>query len=175
MSDLISSSQFDAWVIARRKKLLRIAMSVLKNSDEAEDVVQDTLLSIWQMSAKSAIKNLEAYAARSVWVNAVKYRSRRRETVSFEEHGSGYVRSDDKNIPEEDDLAPMEVERAISTLPLAQQIVIRLRYYGDMSFREIGSSLSISINTAASRYRYAVKALKRALLGVYKELYHGKK
>ena len=56
-------------------------------------------------------------------------------------------------------IPPGELEMAIGGLSHAQQAVIRLRYYGGLSFREIGNSLGISLNTAASRCRYALDAL----------------
>jgi RNA polymerase sigma factor (sigma-70 family) len=64
---------------------------------------------------------------------------------------------------EEQQLGPLELERAIEELPLAQQTVVRLRYYVGMSFREVGQALSISANTAASRSRYALQKLRRSL------------
>ena len=62
-----------------------------------------------------------------------------------------------------DRLDALELERAIASLPPAQQVVIRLRFYLGLSFREIGRNLSISTNTAASRTRYALAGLRRRL------------
>jgi RNA polymerase sigma factor (sigma-70 family) len=62
-----------------------------------------------------------------------------------------------------DRLDALELERAVASLPPAQQVVIRLRFYLGLSFREIGANLSISTNTAASRARYALAGLRRRL------------
>jgi len=70
----------------------------------------------------------------------------------------------DEQGEEEQRLGPLELERAIAQLPLAQQTVVRLRYYVGMSFREVGQALSISASTAASRTRYALQRLRRSLL-----------
>ena len=61
-----------------------------------------------------------------------------------------------------DRLDALELERAVASLPPAQ-VVIRLRFYLGLSFREIGNNLSISTNTAASRTRYALAGLRRRL------------
>ena len=52
---------------------------------------------------------------------------------------------------------------AVTLLPDKQREVLVLRVYGELTFREISDSLQISINTAQSRYRYALAALRRRL------------
>lgn len=58
---------------------------------------------------------------------------------------------------------PLDLEEAIESLPLAQQNVIRMKYYFGMTFRQIGAALSISTHTAASRCRYALTKLRDVL------------
>ena len=100
------------------------------------------------------VRHLDAYIARAVDWNAVKRRARRRANLSLE------------TLPEmgtDNRLDPFEIEQAVAGLPTAQQTVIRLRFYFGLTFAEIGKSLSISIHTAASRCRYALAGLRRAL------------
>jgi RNA polymerase sigma-70 factor (ECF subfamily) len=65
--------------------------------------------------------------------------------------------------PAAEPLDPLELERAIELLPPAQQTIVRMRYYLGLSLAQIGRSLSISSNTAASRCRYALAALRKTL------------
>ena len=51
------------------------------------------------------------------------------------------------------------IEKAMKTLPEEQREVLVLKIWGELGFREIGEALGVSINTAASRYRYALKKL----------------
>ena len=53
------------------------------------------------------------------------------------------------------------VERIIKMLPENQQEIINLRYYQDMSFKEIAVMLNCSINTALGRTRYALINLRK--------------
>ena len=53
------------------------------------------------------------------------------------------------------------VERIIKMLPENQQEIINLRYYQDMSFKEIAIMLNCSINTALGRTRYALINLRK--------------
>jgi RNA polymerase sigma-70 factor, ECF subfamily len=53
------------------------------------------------------------------------------------------------------------VETALARLPQEQREVIVLKIWGDLTFAQIAQTLDESINTIASRYRYALEALRR--------------
>jgi RNA polymerase sigma-70 factor (ECF subfamily) len=151
----------ESWIRTERPGLVRTAYSILRNHEEAEDVVQETLLAI--LRQRPNIRRLGAYVTRAVYWNALKHRARRRPLQSLE------------SVPEqnqsgtENRLYPFELERAVAGLPPAQQTVIRLRFYLGLSFDEIAKNLSISINTAASRCRYGLANLGRVLRPAAKE------
>jgi RNA polymerase sigma-70 factor (ECF subfamily) len=50
---------------------------------------------------------------------------------------------------------------AVDGLPNEQREVLLMKLWNELTFAEIASALGISQNTAASRYRYALSALKR--------------
>ena len=52
---------------------------------------------------------------------------------------------------------------AMLGLPLQQREVLVLKVFDEMTFKEIADVLGVSINTAASRYRYAIAKLREAL------------
>jgi RNA polymerase sigma factor (sigma-70 family) len=148
---------FDALIAAERSRLVRSAYAILRDRDEAEDVVQQTLLAVWQRARQQPLRNLEGYLARAVYWNALKRRVRRTSDVPLE------AVAEPATGPAELCIDPFELERAIAELPPAQQTVIRLRFYLGLTFREIAANLAISTNTAASRTRYALKNLRRLL------------
>lgn len=49
----------------------------------------------------------------------------------------------------------------IDRLPDNQQRIVKMRYYHDMSFREIADFEDISINTALGRMRYAILNMRK--------------
>ena len=57
----------------------------------------------------------------------------------------------------------MIVDAALRSLPAEQREVVYLKVFEGMTFHEIAECCAISINTAGSRYRYAMAALRRAL------------
>ena len=62
-----------------------------------------------------------------------------------------------------DRAAELDLRRALRRLTDEQREVVMLHCWGGLSFQETATALGIPANTAASRYRYALDALKRAL------------
>jgi RNA polymerase sigma-70 factor (ECF subfamily) len=151
----------ERWFADQRPRMIRTAYSILRDRQEAEDVVQQTLLAVWDRSQRAQVRNPGGYLARAVYWNALKRRARRRIEISLDalpEPRDGFT----SPFPA-DRIDPFELELAIEQLPPAQQAVIRLRFYLGLTFREIGANLSISTNTAASRTRYALANLRKAI------------
>ena len=150
---------FEAFVIAARPRLLARARSILHDGDEAEDVVQETLTSVWHRLSDRPPRDLRAYVFRAVEVNSLKRRARRRPHVALE--AAAAMTADDGEIDPRWTIDPWTLEQAVVGLPTAQQTVLRMKYYLGLTFREIGETLAISANTAASRCRYGLESLRR--------------
>lgn len=54
-----------------------------------------------------------------------------------------------------------DVKRLIEYLPDNQREVLEMRYYQDLSFKEIADQIGISINTALGRMRYAIINIRK--------------
>ena len=146
------------WLEEKRPGWVRLANQVMRNRHEAEDVVQDTLTSLWRKLSRDKVKNRDAYAARAVWLNALKRAKRTRHHASIDDHEP--VAPEAETSEEVD---PSFLEEALAGLPEAQRTVVRMKFYGGLTFKEIGDTLAISINTAGSRCRYALEALRETL------------
>jgi len=55
------------------------------------------------------------------------------------------------------------IEAALRRLPEEQREVLALKIWGELTFEQIAAQLDIPANTAASRYRYALSALRNEL------------
>ena len=62
------------------------------------------------------------------------------------------------------------LSNAMRALPLDQREVVHLKLWEEMTFAEIADVLGLSINTAASRYRYGIDKLREALRPLYEEV-----
>ena len=161
---------FDHWAEGIRPKLVKLATAQSGDEHEAEDVVQETLTALWRRGPEG-IENLDAYAARAVWQNAAQRRSRRKNFLPIDSELLRDAGFDEPTAKEtiEDQLRQNDIANALAQLPEAQRTVVQMHYYGDLSFKEIGTALRISMNTAASRCRYALNQLRHALSAYSKE------
>jgi RNA polymerase sigma-70 factor (ECF subfamily) len=162
MIDFRQEEAFQAFVTENRGLWLKLAHRVLQNREEAEDVVQETLAVLWEKRDSLGVEKPAAYVCRAVWLNALKRQTRGKHHLPLEEVA-------EPAAPERPDRAawekldPVHLEQALLKLPEAQRTVIRMKYYLGLSFKEIGEALQISLNTAGSRCRYALQALREAL------------
>jgi RNA polymerase sigma-70 factor (ECF subfamily) len=169
MNDFQQEEVFQAFIQENRQLWVKLAYRVLENHEEAEDLVQETLALLWEKRRLLEVENPGAYAARSVWLNALKRRSRRRQQLSLEEVAEPAA-LEGKEPESWEKLDPHRLEEALLQISETQRTVIRMRYYMGLSFREIGEALQISLNTAGSRCRYALEALREALrIGIPKD------
>jgi len=56
-----------------------------------------------------------------------------------------------------------QLASALENIPAEQREVIFLRFFEDLSFKEIASICEVSISTAASRYRYGLEKIGRII------------
>ena len=142
------------------KTLYHYALSVTRNTVDAEEVVQDVFLEMVRDPDRlGRVDDLKAYLYRAVRNTALN-RSHRanREIPSAEllfEASAG-------DLPTEDRLA---LEQALDCLSDEQREVVVLKAWHGLAFRDIAELLQISPNTAASRYRYALEHMRTALGG----------
>jgi len=73
--------------------------------------------------------------------------------------------SDDYLMAAEDSVAPTsELSNYVDQLPTEQAIVIKLRYFKNMTFREISELTNTPINTVMGRYRYGIERIREMVV-----------
>ncbi|MFY8132128.1 MAG: RNA polymerase sigma factor [Bacteroidia bacterium] len=166
----VSSAPLTLELFAVRSKIIAIAVSFLKDRDEAEDVFQDVYLKI--QSAQSRGFYLEGGKARA-WILQVtrnhctdltrRGKNKKSVSTSFDQDIFEFIPSIDGT--REDQLAHHEkLNRALACfkrLPENQKQVVFYRIYHQLSFKEIAEKCDISVNTALGRMRYAVMNMKK--------------
>ena len=147
---------FTEFVLARQAALLRTAYLLTGHAQDAEDLVQTTLVKVvpqWRRIADDP----EPYVRR-VLVNENVSRWRRRR---WREHATDVLPEGLADAPDLDEL--IVVRTALAGLAPRQRTVLVLRYYEGLSEAEIAATLGIAPGTVKSQARDGLARLRRAL------------
>jgi RNA polymerase sigma-70 factor (ECF subfamily) len=162
------------WLNDHGPKLLLFARQQTRSQEDAEDVLQDAMVKLVEkVQAGDFVGGEEAWmpylytTIRRLAIDLSRRddrRKRREDTVGAE------VRAEEREMPDpwfesdgSEDETRGQLEEALKELPPKFAEVIVMKVWGDKTFAEIGEALGISQNTAASRYRYGLEALRRKL------------
>ena len=125
---------------------------------EAEDVLQETFVALLKLEKRP--DNPEHYCVRAFRNRALNFKRGLWRRVARElESARWFEPAEAKNDLEE------AAQRALSRLPVEQREVIVLKIWHEMTYEEIASTLDLSPNTVAGRYRYGMEKLKGILKG----------
>ena len=162
------------WLEEHAPRLILFARQQSRSPEDAEDIVQDALVKLvekldsgefvggqeaWMPYLYTTIRRL------SIDLGRRDDRRRRREDVVG---GEAEIEQREVFHPwfeseSSDDETRNLLEAGLKELPPKFAEVVVMKIWGDRTFAEIGEALEISPNTAASRYRYGLEALKKKL------------
>ncbi|MEX2141645.1 MAG: RNA polymerase sigma factor [Pirellulales bacterium] len=155
------SDPWKLWLDEHGAALVLLARQWVASHNDAEDVVQEAFVRFWRSRHRVAEPVAYLYACVKHcgldWQRAGKRRSKREEASARPEAErlfAGPIEQDERRIA---------VEAALLNLPEKQREVLVLRIWGGLTFSQIAEALAISIDTAASRYRYALARLHEEL------------
>ena len=167
-------SEWREWLELHGPKMLLFARQQTRSPQDAEDVLQDAIVKLvekirsdefvggpeaWQPYLYTTIRRLAIDLSRK------DDRRRRREDTVGAEAGEEQQEAFHPWFESEssDDETRIQLEKKLKELPEKFAEVIIMKIWGERTFAEIGEALGISQNTAASRYRYGLEALKKSL------------
>ncbi len=162
---------FDALLLRHKQRLFSYIYQMVRDSDLADDIFQETFVKAITTIKQGRYNDLGKFSA---WL----YRIARNLAVdSFRaDKSEGLVSTDDagydvlnrRELAEdtiEDAIVDLQIEedlhRLVEELPDLQREVLVMRFYRDLSFKEIAEITGVSINTALGRMRYAILNLRR--------------
>jgi RNA polymerase sigma-70 factor (ECF subfamily) len=169
-----ATAAWRAWLEEHGPKLFLFARNQTRSHEDAQDIFQDAIVKLVEK-----IRSGEFVGGQDAWQPYL-YTTIRRLAIDLsrkddrrkrrEDHVSADLESDQLeafhpwfNSEESDDETRDQLEAALKSLPEKFSSVIIMKIWGERTFAEIGEALEISQNTAASRYRYGLEALKREL------------
>jgi RNA polymerase sigma-70 factor (ECF subfamily) len=146
----------------------RVARSICRDDGGAQDAVQEAFLSVWRNRASYQSQRGTVAA----WLLAtVRYRAIDLMRINGKHLARGAEEAQLEAHPAPDDVPEKAIHRdeagrlraRLSMLPDAQQEVITLAYYGQLSHIEIAAQLGLPTGTVKGRMRLGLQKLRDAL------------
>ncbi len=166
-----NNQAFDELLIRHQSRVFSYILHIVKNRDLAEDVFQETFVKAIMTIKQGRYSENGKFVA---WITRIAhnliidhYRQEKSEnTVSTDEDDTNLLNRKDLCEDNIEDAMVVEqihkdVKRIIEALPESQREVLVMRYYRNMSFKEIADTTNVSINTALGRMRYAIMNMRR--------------
>ena len=149
------------------ERLLYCAISILKSETQAQDALQEGMISIW--------KNLHRFEGKShpfTWCYSIVRNAALTELKRENRHKSSDVDSlshaaiSPVDLKWDGDEISKKVQEVLAKLPEKQQMVFELRYYQDLSFKEISKLTGTSTGALKANYHHAKIKMEENLIGL---------
>ena len=165
------NSAFDVLLSRYQQKLYSYILFLVHNEDTANDLFQETFVKAIVTIQQGRYVESGKFSA---WLTRIahnliidKYRQDKNANLISNDNDECDIfntaaLSDitvEMKIIKEQSLA--DVERLVKELPAVQQEVVYMRFYQNLSFKEIAEATGVSINTALGRMRYGLINLRR--------------
>lgn len=166
-----NNEAFDVLLDRYKSKLYSYIFYTVHDEDLANDLFQETFVKVIMRIQEGRYQATGKFQA---WITRIAhnliidyYRDRANENLISNDEVE-YDLLNDANLADSSHESQLvnnqtlnDVKLLCQALPDSQSEVVRMRYYYNMSFREIAETLGISINTALGRMRYALINMRR--------------
>ena len=163
---------FDVLLTRNQQKLYSYILFVVRDPEVANDVFQDTFVKVITKLQEGKYTNCGKF---SFWLTRIAhnvimdgYRRQKSEHIvePTEDNDLSNLRSDELlDINRENEYVNMQimndVRHLMNALPASQREVVYMRFYQDLSFKEIADITGVSINTSLGRMRYALINMRK--------------
>lgn len=158
---------FKTQILPMKDKLFRVSCRITNDASEAEDVVQEVFIKVWDLRSEwSKYNNLQGWVMQLIKNKSIdKTRSKYRKTTSLD---GVYNMAQHGNSPEQ--IAVLsDSMRQIKTLmsdllPEKQRLIMELRDFDEMTYQEVADELAIPLNHVKVNLSRARKTVREALI-----------
>ena len=160
----MNAQEFQIQVYPLKNKLFRFAKRMLEHTEEAEDVVQDVFIKLWDrreiLGEYRSVEALAMVTTRNMCLDRIK--KKRYPVENIEDH-RGFL----ENLPMETKTDYSEemfrLRRAMDELPEQQKTIVHLRDVEGYEFEDIAAILDMNENAVRVNLSRARKKLREAL------------
>ena len=163
---------FDELLARNQQKLYSYILFVVRDPELANDVFQETFVKVITRLQEGKYTDCGKF---SFWLSKIAhnvimdtFRQQKSEHIveASEDNDLNKLRRQDlMDLNRENEYVNTQIMKDVrhlmDTLPAPQREVVYMRYYQDMSFKEIAEATGVSINTSLGRMRYAIINMRR--------------
>lgn len=165
-----NNEAFDTLLNRHQQRVFNYIYHIVKNRETADDIFQDTFVKAITTIKQGRYVESGKFSA---WLTRIAhnliidgYRQDRNPSVSTDNDDLALLNRKEFSEDTIEDLIidaqiSDDVRRIMDSLPESQRQVLEMRFYQDMSFKEIADATDVSINTALGRMRYAILNMRR--------------
>ena len=164
------NTSFEMLLERHKSRVFAFIMSKVKNRDIAEDIFQDTFIKVINSLQKGKYNEEGKFLpwmmriSHNLVIDYFRKESKMRNIRPSDEFNifdiihDGSRRQDEEMIRKR---VHSDLNKLIQYLPEDQMEVLKMRYFEEMSFKQISRITGVSINTALGRMRYALINLRK--------------
>ncbi len=155
------------------KRVLDYIRMMVKDDEIADDIFQETFIKVVRFIDDGRYTDngkFLSWVLRIAHNQVIDHFRQARQQNNVTEADAGYDILNTRRFADttvEDRLVSEQIEtdlrKLIGKLPEEQRDVVMMRYYGELSFKEIAENTNVSINTALGRMRYALINLRKMI------------
>lgn len=166
-----NNKAFEVLFSKYEETLFSYILYMVRNRDLADDIFQETFIKAITTIRRG--KYTESGKFRS-WISRIAhnlvidyFRSEQKQSLISNDEYEHDLFNNSKFSDETIEMSLVkeqihtDVKKLVDTLPEIQREVLNMRYYNDMSFKEIADKTGVSINTALGRMRYAIINMRK--------------
>lgn len=163
---------FDLLLSRTQSKLYSYILFVVRDRDKADDIFQETFVKVITKLHEGKYTTSGKFAA---WLMRIAhnvmmdfYREQKQENIVEPSEGNDLSNLNPANILDSNienqfvnEQVLNDVKKMMNMLPPTQREVVFMRFYQELSFKEIAETTGVSINTSLGRMRYAILNMRR--------------
>lgn len=166
-----NNNAFDTLLQRHQARVFNYINNIVKDTDVANDIFQETFVKAITTIRQNRYSEDGKFAS---WITRIAHnliidhfrQTKAEATVTTDNENNDILNRRELcegNIEDAmvDGQILSDVRRIMDTLPENQREVLNMRFFRDMSFKEIAEATNVSINTALGRMRYAIMNMRR--------------
>lgn len=165
ISDTDTATVFERVFKENFKNLHAYACSILKDQDDAEEMVQNVFYKLWEKKEKiDELQSVQAYLYRSVYNECMNFVKHEKVKAAYEAHA---VHHGDMAGGMTDNKGVKELERrlaeAMNDLPEQCRTIFQMSRFEELKYREIADRMGLSVKTIENQMGKALKIMRTKL------------